>query len=529
MIKKSLRVVAAVIEEQGRILICRRKNRDGSAGRWEFPGGKLEQGETERECLARELMEELGVAVEPSMLLARVEHEYDTFSVKLAFYRARITGGTMTLNVHADAKWAAGSSLPEYDFLPADTAFVRGLAQGDFGEQAMKNDFETHIDKLESGSVKWNEMKKANPAVGKGIVPLSVADMEFKTAPEIVQGLKAYLDSMNVGYTQATDSYYEAVSMWMARRHGWKIEKEWIVTTPGIVFALGLSVQTFTQPGDGVIIMTPVYYPFYMVVEQSGRKLQKNALINNDGYYEIDFDDLERKARDENTKMLILCSPHNPVGRVWTKEELLRVGEICEQNGVLAVVDEIHNDLIMPGFTHTVFPNVREGFADNAVICTAPSKTFNLAGMQVSNIVIKNKELRRKFARAKYGCGMIELNALGYQACEIAYRSCEGWLEELLSVLDENRRFVEDLIAQRLPKIKVSRLEGTYLMWLDLREYGIDHRELERIMTQEAQLFFDEGYIFGEDGKGFERVNIACPKAVLEQAMQRLEIALQNK
>ncbi len=393
----------------------------------------------------------------------------------------------------------------------------------------MKYDFETYLNKRNSGSVKWNQMRQLNPDVKKGVVPLSVADMEFVTAPEIVEALKYYLDTANLGYTQATDSYYDAVISWMKTRHEWDVKRDWIVTTPGVVIALGLCIHSFTAPGDGVIIMTPVYYPFYLVVEQSGRRLHKNALLQTERGYEIDFDDLEKKAQDENTKMLILCSPHNPVGRVWTNEELVRVGEICERNNVLVVVDEIHHDLVMPEFEHTVFSNAREGFAENAVICTAPSKTFNLAGMQTSNIIISNEQLRKQFTHTKYANGIIELNALGYQACETAYKLCGTWLDELIETLDENRRFMEDFLAEHLPEIKIARLEGTYLQWLDLRAYGIEYRELERMMTQDAQLFFDEGYIFGEGGIGFERVNIACPKRVLAGAATRLEAVLKGK
>lgn len=388
----------------------------------------------------------------------------------------------------------------------------------------MKYDFETCTDKRGSGSVKWREMLEKQPDVPKGVVPLSVADMEFKTAPEIVAGLKEYLDTQALGYTGATDSYYDAVQGWMETRHNWHVEREWIVTTPGIVLALGLAVRAFTQPGEGVIIMTPVYYPFYMVVQRQGRKLAENVLQNREGRYEIDFGDLERKAKDPNNKMLLLCSPHNPAGRVWTKEELARIGEICAGNGVLVVADEIHNDLIMPGYCHTVFTQAGD-FAGNAVVCTAPSKTFNLAGMQASNIIIANEALRKRFREYKLMSGIMELGALSYRACELAYTRCGGWLDELLVVLDKNRRLTEEFAAQNLPDAKVTRLEGTYLQWVDLRAYGFSEKELEQKMIG-AHLFFDEGYIFGKTGAGFERINIACPPRVLEEALARLKTAL---
>lgn len=389
----------------------------------------------------------------------------------------------------------------------------------------MNYDFETCIDKRNSGSIKWRDMLKKQPDVPEGVVPLSVADMEFKTAPEITDGLKEYLDTQALGYTGATDAYYDAVAGWMKERHGWDIKHEWIVTTPGIVLALGLAVRAFTQPGEGVIIMTPVYYPFYMVVQRQGRKLAENALKNRKGRYEIDFDDLEKKAKDPGNKLLLLCSPHNPVGRVWTREELARISEICTRHGVLVVADEIHHDLIMPGYSHTVFAQV--GNPENTIVCTAPSKTFNLAGMQASNIIIPGGELRKRFRNAKLESGIMELGALSYRACELAYTRCAGWLGELLAILDKNRRLTEDFAARELKRARVTRLEGTYLQWIDLRAYGLSEQELEQKML-EAHLFFDEGYIFGKTGAGFERVNIACPPRVLEGALLRMKDALEK-
>lgn len=387
----------------------------------------------------------------------------------------------------------------------------------------MNYDFETSIDKRNSGSVKWRDMLKKQPDVPEGVVPLSVADMEFQTAPEITAGLKEYLSTQALGYTEATDAYYDAVTGWMKERHGWDVKREWIVTTPGVVLALGLAVRAFTQPGEGVIIMTPVYYPFYMVVQKQGRKLTENELKNRAGRYEINFEDLEKKAADPNNKVLLLCSPHNPVGRVWTKEELARVSRICARHGVLVVADEIHHDLIMPGYSHTVFTQV--GDPENSIVCTAPSKTFNLAGMQVSNIIIPSEGLRRRFQNCKLESGILELGALSYRACELAYTRCGRWLDELLTVLDKNRKYTEEFVAQNLPEAHVTRLEGTYLMWLDLRGYGFSERELERKMLG-AHLFLDEGYIFGQPGAGYERINIACPPRVLGEALARFKTAL---
>src|SRR5665647_81554 len=258
----------------------------------------------------------------------------------------------------------------------------------------MKYDFETIIDRRSTGSGKWDQMIRCNPDVSRGVVPFSVADMELKNPPEITEGLKKYIDSTILGYTQPTDSYLNAVCDWMKRRHGWVVKRDWIIGSPGVVNALFLAVKAFTNQGDGIIIQTPVYYPFYAAIERNQRALVKNPLIYTGSNYFIDYDDLERKAHDPKNKVLLFCSPHNPVGRVWTPEELTRVGEICLRNNVLIISDEIHFDLIMPGHKHTVFANVSEDLANNTIVCTSPSKTFNLAGMQTSNIIIPNEIIR---------------------------------------------------------------------------------------------------------------------------------------
>jgi Bifunctional PLP-dependent enzyme with beta-cystathionase and maltose regulon repressor activities len=388
----------------------------------------------------------------------------------------------------------------------------------------MKYDFETLISRKNVGSSKWNLMQKINKDIGDNIVPFSVADMEFKSPPQISEGLKKYIDSSVLGYTQPTEEYYNAICSWMERRHNWKIKKEWIIEFPGVVPALFTIVRVLTEENDGVLIMTPVYYPFYKAIEKNKRNVVSTELVLLNDHYEINFEDLEEKAKLESTKLLILCSPHNPVGRVWTEEELKKIGRICIDNNVLIVSDEIHFDLIMPGFKHTVYANISEEFANNCVICTAPSKTFNLAGLQGSNIIIPNKTIRYKVIheyRKTYG-GYSVLNIFGYKACEIAYNECEEWLEELIKVLEENKKLVENFMEKNLPEIKIINLEGTYLQWLDFRGLEKDYLALEKFMQVEAQLFLDEGYIFGTEGQGFERINIACPKKVLEEALYRL-------
>lgn len=393
----------------------------------------------------------------------------------------------------------------------------------------MQYDFETVVSRRNAGSPKWDDMFRLNPDVGDSVVPLSVADMELKNPPEIIEGLKNYLDETILGYTMPTDSYMEAVCGWMSRRHDWHIEKEWILQWPGVVPAIYDIVREMVPPGQGVMIMTPVYYPFYSAVRNSGRRLVENPLLLTGTRYEIDFDDLETKAKDPDTKMLILCSPHNPVGRLWSKEELTRVAQICLDNDVLVVSDEIHFDIVMPGGKHTVFASISDEIAQNSIICTAPSKTFNLAGLQTSNVIISNDALRERIAKAHADSGFYMVNQLGTKACEIAYRECEDWLEQLLKLLEKNRDTAMEYLAKHIPAIKVIPAEATYLLWLDCRGLGMEAEELERFMQREAQLFLDEGYIFGDSGKGYERVNLACPTRVLLEALDRLRLALEKK
>ncbi len=383
----------------------------------------------------------------------------------------------------------------------------------------MQYDFETVIKRHNVGSHKWDQMSKINPNVGSDIVPFSVADMEFKNPPEIIEGLKSYLDETVLGYTGPTDKYYSSVINWMEKKHGFCPKKEWIVETSGVVPGLKQMVGAFTKPNEAVLIMTPVYYPFRMVVEMNERRLVTNELIKNGNTYDIDFDDFESKAKEKDVTLFILCSPHNPVGRIWTKDELMKIADICLRNNVFILSDEIHFDLIMPGYQHVSMGTFEEKYLNNCVISTAPSKTFNLAGFHTSNNFIANTEIREKLLKYR---GHHSLNILGYKACELAYTHCEKWLDELLIVLDTNKKYIEDFINKNLPEIKVYELQGTYLQWLDFNAIGMDYLDLEKFMQMEAQLFLDEGYIFGEGGRGFERINIACPTWVIKEAMDRL-------
>lgn len=392
----------------------------------------------------------------------------------------------------------------------------------------MSYDFETLVDRSQCGSEKWDQMRRLVPDLPEGIVPFSVADMEFKNAPEITEGLKAYLDSHILGYTHPTEAYYEAVCGWMQRRHGWTVDPAHIVCSPGVVPALFMLVAALCEKGDGVIVMPPVYYPFYRAVEQNDYCVKPCPLVYTEGAYTIDFDLLETLAAQKDSRMLIFCSPHNPVGRVWSKEELHRVGEICQRHGVKIVSDEIHFDLIMPGHRHVPFPMAGD-FENDVIVCTAPSKTFNLAAMQTSNIILPNPEDREKFLAIKGKYCVETMNALGFEACRLAYTQGEPWMEEMLKAIWNNYQFSVAFLQKHLPMIRPIELQGTYLLWLDCRALSLTPERLEQLNLHRAFLFFDEGPIFGTGGEGFERINLACPQHVLKAGLLRLEQVLREE
>lgn len=387
----------------------------------------------------------------------------------------------------------------------------------------MKYDFVTKVNRAGTGSVKWNEYGVTSP----DFAPLSVADMEFVTPKEISAAIAKTANERVLGYTEAYDEYYEAVLNWMKRKHDFAAKKEWILTTPGVVPSLSILIQAVTKPCEGVILLTPVYYPFDMVTIAKTRHIVYSVLKNVNGRYEIDFEDLERKAKDKNNTAILFCNPHNPVGRVWTKEELEKVGKICVDNGVFIIDDEIHNDLIMPGVKHTLFANL-ESVKQNIAVCTAPSKTFNLAGVQCSNIFIPNDEARAKAKAIALVDIIKDLNVFAYPACVAAYNECEGWLDELIQVINENAKTSEEFFKENFPSVVVSKLEGTYLQWIDFRALGLTHAELKAALIKH-KVYLDYGEMFGDAGRGFERINLACPKDTLVSALERIKIAVNEK
>ena len=362
----------------------------------------------------------------------------------------------------------------------------------------------------------------------ENVLPLWVADMDFKVAPEITQAIEKRVAHGIFGYSEVTEEYFEAVSAWMEQKHGWHVKEDWLVKTPGVVFALAMAVQAFTEPGDAVIIQQPVYYPFSEVIADNGRRIVDNTLeLKEDGKYHINFEDFEQKVKENHVKLFLLCSPHNPVGRVWTKEELKKIAAICRKYDVIVVSDEIHEDFVFNG-KHQVFADLSEDAKNRTITCTAPSKTFNLAGLQVSNIWIANPKLREKFKKQIAAAGYSQLNTLGLTACEAAYRYGGEWHAELLGYLKSNLTFLREFLQTRLPEVKLIEPEGTYLVWLDFGSLGLTEEQREELLTKKAGIWLDSGAIFGAAGEGFERINIACPRSILKDALERIERAVRQ-
>ncbi len=386
--------------------------------------------------------------------------------------------------------------------------------------------FDEQINRYGTDCEKYDASEHMN--VKKGLIPLWVADMDFRIPDPVTEALKERADHGIFGYSFAGDNYYSAVINWFSDNFDFKIDKSWIVCTPGIVFALNQTVRAFTEKGDAVMICRPVYYPFSNAIINNERRLVNSPLVFNDGHYCMDFDDIEQKIIDENVKMFILCSPHNPVGRVWTREELTRLAEICAAHDVIVISDEIHCDFIWPGHTHTAFHNAAESLNLKYAICTAPSKSFNLAGLQASNIIIPDRELRRTFQKELSSCGLTRISTMGYTACRAAYEKGREWLDEARSYIYGNICFVRDYVNKNIPQLRVIETEGTYLVWLDCSALGISGRELDDFIQNEAGLWLDGGSMFGEEGSSFQRINVTCTRALLEKALDQLAEAVRR-
>ena len=358
------------------------------------------------------------------------------------------------------------------------------------------------------------------------VLPLWVADMDFKTSSYVEDAVIERTKHGIFGYSESGEEYFKAVAGWMRRHHNWEIHPEWLIKTPGVVFALAMAVKAFTEKGDSVLIQQPVYYPFSEVIRDNGRVVVSNDLyLGEDNRYHIDLADFEKKIVKYHVKLFLLCSPHNPTGRVFTKEELTAMGDLCVKHGVKVVSDEIHNDFVFQG-EHTVFASVKKEYEEISVICTSPSKTFNLASMLISNIFVPNRELRQRFRHEVDAAGISQLSALGLVAAKAAYAQGDEWYEQMMSYVGENIRYVKEYVKENLPGVTVIDGEGTYLMWLDFRGTGLDPEELDRRIIYEAKLWLDSGKIFGHTGAGFQRINVAAPRAILTECLERIRKVL---
>lgn len=392
---------------------------------------------------------------------------------------------------------------------------------------AEKNlDFDVVVERRNTNSLKYDfAVRRGKP---KDVMPLWVADMDFPASSYVQEALREKTEHGIWGYSEAQESYFEALKDWMFRHHGWQVEPSWLVKTPGVVFALAMAIRAFTKPGDGVLIQQPVYYPFGEVIRENGRKLVDNTLIQReDGHYEVDFADFAQKIVKERVKLFILCNPHNPTGRVWSREELTKMGDICYEHQVVVVSDEIHSDFVFQG-KHQVFAGLKEEYKKMTVTCTSPSKTFNLAGLQVSNIFIADEKLRTQLKKEIAAAGYSQLNIMGLVACEAAYRDGEEWYRAVHSYIWQNIVYTKEFLEKHIPGIQMRKPEGTYLVWLDCRGLGRTERELEELIVQKAGLWLDAGTIFGKSGAGFQRINVACPRATLRAALERLADAVGN-
>ena len=389
----------------------------------------------------------------------------------------------------------------------------------------MKYDFDRVIKRTGTGSVKWDLADSLFG--GSGLLPLWVADMDFESPPEVTAALVERAHHGIFGYTAASPVYFEAFTAWFRKRHGWEIHTDWIHFSPGVVPALNLLVQTFSDPGDKVIIQQPVYYPFMSAIRNNGREIVNNPLVLDHGSYHMDLDDLERKVQDARTRILILCSPHNPVGRVWRKDELMLLGDICHTYDVLVISDEIHCDLTYPGIRHIPFASITDNYLMRSITCLSPSKTFNLAGLQTAGLIIANPELQKKYLRTLECLGLHWPNLFACEALTAAYSHGGPWLDAVIEYISNNLSFLKVFIETKIPEITVVEPEGTYLVWLDFRKLRLDKSSLKNLLREKSKVALDDGYIFGSpEGDGFERINIACPRALLEDALRKIEAAI---
>ncbi|MBU5437940.1 pyridoxal phosphate-dependent aminotransferase [Tissierella sp. MSJ-40] len=389
----------------------------------------------------------------------------------------------------------------------------------------MKYNFDEIINRKDSHSIKWSNLEKTYG--DKDILPMWIADMDFKVADEILEGFMERVNHGVFGYDYRPASYYEAVINWVKKRHGWDIKKEWILFTPGVVMGLNLAVVTLTKKREKIIIQPPIYPPFSGVISRNERAILTNPLRHNGEKYIMDYNDLEKKI-DNDTKLMLLCSPHNPTGRVWAKDELEKLGEICLKNNIIIVSDEIHSDLIFKGHKHTTIASISEELAMNTITLMAPSKTFNIAGLFTSVAIIPNKEIRDKFVKTIEILGIDHNSTFGAVGLEAAYNHGETWLEEVLEYIEDNLDYTMEYVKNNIPKITIDRPEGTFLVWLNCTKLGLSQEELNELMIKTGKVLLNDGMTFGKEGEGFLRLNIGCSRSTLEEALKRIEKAVKS-
>lgn len=378
----------------------------------------------------------------------------------------------------------------------------------------MKYDFDKTIDRRATNSYKWD-------SAPEGVLPMWVADMDFRTAPAIIDALQKRVVHGIFGYTRVPDAYYDAVTSWFSRRHGWDIDREWIIYTSGVVPAVSAVIKALTVPGDKVIVQTPVYNCFFSSIRNNGCEIVSNPLRRTADTYEMDFDALERCAADPRAKVMLLCNPHNPAGRVWTPDELTRLGNICLRNGVTVVADEIHCELVYQGFKYTPFASLSDAFLHRSVTCVSPSKAFNIAGLQIANIVAFDNDLRSRIDKAININEVCDVNPFGVAATIAAYNEGEEWLNQLVDYLHGNYEAMAEFCRRELPEFPITRLEGTYLVWMDCSSLGMSSDALEHALLDDARLWLNAGTMYGAEGEGYMRWNIACPRSVMLDGLNR--------
>jgi cystathionine beta-lyase len=391
--------------------------------------------------------------------------------------------------------------------------------------EKMKYSFDEKIDRTGNHAAKWEEIGKK--FISSDLWPMWIADMDLKTAPEIIEAMREKVEQGIFGYVYRPDSYYKCATDYLERRFGYQIEPSTLINSPGVVPTISILVRLLTKPRDKILIQTPVYYPFAASIRDNGRDVVENKLIKDEkGYYTIDFEDFEKKVSEEEINLFILCSPHNPVGRVWKKEELQKLSELCLKYKVRVISDEIWRDIIMPGYTHTPIASLSKEMENNTITCFSPTKTFNIAGLQASFVTFPRKE---EWARFDEELGILDVkrnNPFSLVAFEAGYSKCDEWIDQLIEHLNGNMDYVVNFVSEKIPEVKVRKPEGTYLMWLDFSALGYKKEELSKFMQEKGKIALDDGFWFGENGTGFERMNIACPRYMVEEGMNRIEKAI---